>query len=69
MIDDVAINVRRTRAHTGCYSATVYIMLYTKSTRAYLACTNCTCAFWFVQARGFNWCAVWLGMYMNNMYV
>ena len=68
-INDVAINASCTCAHTGCYSAAVYIMLCTKSTCAYLGCTNCTCAFWFAQARVFNWRAVWFGIYMNNMYV
>ena len=68
-IDDVAINARRTRAHTRRYSAAVCIMLCTKSMRVYFVCTNCTHAFWFARARVFNWCAVCPGMYMNNTYV
>ena len=46
-IKDVAINAHCMRAHMRRYSAAVYIMLCTKSVRAYLVCTNCTCAFWF----------------------
>ena len=68
-IDDVAINACHTRVHTRRYSAAVCIMLCTKSACAFLVCTNCTCAFWFAQAQVFNWHAVWLSMYTNNIYV
>ena len=68
-IDDIALNARRMHAHTRRYSASVCIMLCTKSACVYLVCMNCTCAFWLARTRVFNWRAVWLGIYMNNTYV
>ena len=50
----------------ACTHKTLFCCI--KSVRAFLVCMNWTCAFWFAWARVFNRCAVWLGIYTNNMY-